>query len=440
LTSPLAQEAQSLLARLFPICRSITGEGVRQSLAILSGTAPWQVKEYASGTKVFDWTVPNEWTVRDAWIADESGNRIVDFQQSNLHLVSYSAPVKAKLSFAELDAHLHSLPNLPDAIPYRTSYYKENWGFCLTQKQRDGLDRSASYDVVVDTELKPGSLSLADAVLPGTSGQEFLISTYCCHPSMANDNLSGPVVATLLLKALATRPKLRHSWRFVVLPETIGAITYLAQHQAEMQASAGGFVVTTCGGPGPLGIKRSFLGDHLLDRAVDIAFRDAHIKPVIYPFVPDGSDERQYSSPGFRIPVTTISKDKYYEYLYYHTSLDDLDFVKGEALEKSYDLYLAAIDVIEENRTLRSLTPHCEVQLGRRGLYPQSGGALNQKAGTAGATAIENEVDVISWVMFLADGQHDLISMAERSGCRFQDIVTVAAKLESHGLLEEIPD
>lgn len=439
MSSPLADQASALLTRLFPICRSITGEGVRQSLAILAETAPWQVKDYASGTKVFDWTVPPEWNIQDAWIADESGRRLVDFQVSNLHVVSYSAPVHARMSFAELEPHLHSLPNLPEAIPYRTSYYKETWGFCLSQRQRDALNRNATYEVVIQSELKPGSLTLADAVLPGSSGREFLVSTYCCHPSMANDNLSGPVVTTLLLQALAARPKLRHSWRFVVLPETIGAITYLARHQDALQKSSGGFVVTTCGGPGPLGVKQSFLGNHLVDRAVALAFRDAKVEPLVYPFVPDGSDERQYSSPGFRIPVTTISKDKYYEYLYYHTSLDNLDFVKGEALEQSFRLYLSAIDIIEENRTLRSLNPHCEVQLGRRGLYPQSGGALNQLANTAGSTAIENEVDVISWVMFLADGQHDLIAMAERSGCPFRHIAAVAAKLETHGLLEELP-
>jgi aminopeptidase-like protein len=435
----IAATAQDLLGRLFPICRSITGDGVRESLAILGDIAPWTMREYASGTPVYDWTVPQEWTIRDAWIADADGHRVVDFRANNLHVVSYSRPVRARMTFAELRPYLHTLPNLPDAIPYRTSYYKENWGFCLSQNQLEQLNPDGDYEVVIDSELKPGALSLADCVLPGRSGREFLVSTYCCHPSMANDNLSGPIVTTLLLRALAARPERRHSWRFVVLPETIGAITYLATHEAEMKAAAGGFVVTTCGGPGPVGVKQSFLGDHLVDRAVRLALRDAGITPVTYPFIPDGSDERQYSSPGFRIPVTTISKDKYYEYPYYHTSLDNLDFVTGTALAESYGHYLAAIDIIESNVVFRSLNPHCEVQLGRRGLYPQTGGALNQMANTARTSAVENEVDIISWVMFLADGGHDLIAMAERSGFPYRDVAAVASKLETHGLLERLP-
>lgn len=432
----MADRAMEIMRRLFPLCRSITGDGLRQTLRILAETVPqMQMIEVPSGTQVFDWTIPREWAIRDAYLADVSGMRIVDFQKSNLHVVGYSVPVDRSMSFDELQQHLHSLPRLPDAIPYRTSYYKENWGFCMTQKQRDLLDPHMTYHAFIDSELFCGSLSIGEARLLGASGHEYLISTYCCHPSLANDNLSGPVVTALLYSELATR-KLRHSYRFVFVPETIGAIAYCALYPEEVRGMAGGFVVTSCGGPGPIGIKESFVGDHFVDRAVRLALRDAGITPVIYPFVPDGSDERQYSSPGFRLPVTTISKDKYYEYDYYHTSLDNLDFVSGESLAGSIQLYLNAIEILEDNRIIKSLNPNCEAQLGRRGLYPQTGGALNPTKEERGI--IKNEVDVITWVLFLADGQQDLLSISERSGIPFSHVAAVTRKLEEHGLIKEV--
>jgi aminopeptidase-like protein len=431
----IAATAQSLLERLFPICRSITGDGVRMTLAILREIAPWHIEEYPTGTRVYDWTIPREWIIRAGWIADAGGCRLVDFRNNNLHVVGYSVPVNARMKFSALRPHLHTLPELPDAIPYRTSYYREDWGFCLSQRQLDAFDPDGEYEVVIDAELKDGTLTLADCLLPGRSGQEFLVSTYCCHPSMANDNLSGVIVATLLLRELASRPERRHSWRFVMAPETIGVIAYLARHQADLKRSAGGFVIATCAGPGRYGVKKSFLGDHLVDRAVGIVMRDRRIDPAHYPFAPDGSDERQYSSPGFRIPVTTVCKDKYYEYLYYHTSRDDLGFVTGEAMAASLAIYRDVVDVIEANRLLRSRNPHCEPQLGRRGLYPQTGGAIGQPAASE-ASAVEAEVSAIAWILFLADGRHDLIAVAERSGLAFRDVAAAADKLEMHGLIE----
>lgn len=425
-------QAMDLMRRLFPYCRSITGGGLRQTLRDIGELIPLSILEFPSGTRVFDWTVPREWVIRDAFIADASGRRIVDFKSSNVHVVSYSVPVDRHMTLEELSPFLHSLPHLPDAIPYRTSYYKESWGFCLTQRQRDALDPFETYHVVIDSELIQGSLSIGEARLQGDSGHEFLISTYCCHPSLANDNLSGPVVTALLCQQLAKR-KLRHSYRFVFLPETIGAITYCAHFPDDIRSMSGGFVVTSCGGPGPFGTKRSFVGDHLIDRAIGIAMRDAGITPVIYPFAPDGSDERQYSSPGFRLPVATICKDKYYEYAYYHTSLDDLEFVSGESLAGSLVLYLDAIEILEENRKVTSLNPDCEVQLGRRGLYPQMGGALNHSKDDR--STVENEVDVISWLMFWADGEHDLLSIAEKTAMPFRSLLLTARKLEQHGLL-----
>lgn len=433
----LTSLADGLLKRLFPICRSITGDGVRQTLSILNEHADFGIKEYPSGTRVYDWTIPDEWNINDAYIADGSGARVVDFRENNLHVVGYSRPVRARMAFSELEPHLHSLPDLPDAIPYRTSYYKEDWGFCLSERRKSALDRDAEYEVVIDSKLEPGRLTLADAVLEGTSGQEFLISAYCCHPSMANDNLSGVIAAVLLYSELSKR-RLRHSYRFLVAPETIGAIAYLAHNERQMKNCAGGFVLSCCGGPGPSGYKETFLGDHLIDRAIAQTFRDKGAEPVRYPFVPDGSDERQYSSPGFRIPVATITKDKYYEYDYYHTSLDDLDFVKAENIIVSYELYLAAIDILEGNRTLRSIQPHGEARLDRHGLYPQTGGSLNQSADKGkNKKAIENQVDLITWVLFLADGSHDLLSMAERSGFSFVSVAAAANLLQERGLLVE---
>lgn len=426
--------SEVLLRRLFPLCRSITGEGVRETLRIINEYAEFRIEEYPSGTMVHDWTIPDEWRVREAYIEDSAGNRVVDFQENNLHLMSYSRPLRATLSFDDLAPHLHSLPDHPSLIPYRTSYYQDDWGFCLSQDQLNGLDRNGDYRVVVDTDLKPGSLTLAHAVLAGTSGKEFLFSTYCCHPSMANDNVSGMVGAVLLYRALRDRRR-RHGYRFVIAPETIGAITYLAHHGAELANVAGGFVLSCMAGPDPLGYKETFHGDHLIDRSTRLAFRDAGLDFIPYPFIPNGSDERQYSSPGYRIPMGTITKSKYYEYPFYHTSGDDLDFVSPDNLEKTCRVYLSVIDMLEENAVFVSRSPHGEPHLGKRGLHPAVGGTYGQTA-----SSDHEETDVIAWIMFLADGSSDLIAMAERSGVPFHRLARTARRLTEGGLLEEITE
>lgn len=441
MTLPTAQELHGLLTRLFPITRSITGDGVRESLEIIKGIANVEVKEYPSGTEVYDWTIPKEWIITEAYIATLDGKRIVDFQQNGLHVVGYSLPIDDEFSFKDLQSHLHTLPNSPDAIPYRTSYYKESWGFCLAQKQFDKLDRNARYRVVIKSTLKDGHLTFAESLLPGTSQKEFLISTYCCHPWMANDNQSGMVVTSFLNRYLAQKKKRRHSYRFVWLPETIGAISYLFHNEQAMKNIEGGFVLSCCGGPGRLSYKETFLGDHLMDRAVKLAFKDKGIEPWLRPFAPDGSDERQYSMPAFRIPVGTIAKDKYYDYDEYHTSLDDLDFVTGENLLASFEMYVDAIEILEQNRVYKTLMPYCEPQLGKRGLYPQTGGALNQSANADKANmTVEAEIDAITWMMFSADGSNDLIAIAERSGQPFANLCSAAQKLVDNGLLEEIEE
>jgi len=446
----LALEAGELLQRLFPLCRSLTGEGVRQTLQELRSVAAFDIDEIPSGTRCYDWEVPDEWSIREAYIATVSGERLIDFRRNNLHVVGYSTPVDAEMSFAELDPHLHTLPSLPNAIPYRTSYYRRDWGFCLTHEAYQRLDRSGRYRVRIDSTLAPGALTYGEARLPGRSGREFLISTYCCHPSLANDNLSGVVLWTLLLRELQSRPTW-HGYRFVIVPETIGAIAYLHRNEAAMRGVEAGLVVTTVAGPGRFGFKQSFLGDHLIDRAVRRTYAEVGAEPLVYPFDINGSDERQYSSPYFRIPMATICKDKYYEYPYYHTSLDDLTFVRPENLIETLKLYLRTIGQLEADRTYRSTVPHSEPMLGKRGLYPQTGGSIRQTAvdresapgereyGASERTiARGNELDAMRWVMFWGDGKTSLLDIAERTGLPVGQLAEVAETLVQHGLLEPV--
>jgi len=451
----LTARAEALLRGLFPLCRSISGDGLRQTLRGLAEVTPFDLVEVPSGTACYDWTVPDEWNVRDACVADSSGRRLIDFQVNNVHLVNYSCPFEGRLTFDELAPHLHTLPDLPNAIPYRTTYYNRNWGFCLTHEQFQKLDRNASYRVVVDTTLAPGALTYGEALLPGTSRREYLVSTYVCHPSLANDNLSGPVLWTLLLSELRRRP-LRHSYRFVIAPETIGALAYIAANEAAVRALAGGFVATTVAGPGKFGYKQTFRGDDTIDRVVRLTFQELDLEYIAYPFDVNGSDERQYSQPGLRVPVGTICKDKYYEYPYYHTSLDDLDFVSAADLVETLKLYLLAIEKLEQNRVYRSRNPVGEPMLGKRGLYPKTGGAIKQKAasntahgerryavestpkGHEGSLLYGSELDAIRWVLFWADGETSLLEVAEKTGLPLRQLHEVAQKLVAGGLLEEV--
>lgn len=449
----LAEEADSLFQTLFPICRSITGNGVRRTLDLLRQVVDFEVKEIPSGTACYDWTVPDEWNIRGAYLETTDGERVLDFADSNLHVVNYSAPVDQTLTFDELDTHLHTLPDLPTAIPYRTTYYNRNWGFCLTHEQYQRLDRKVRYHVRIDATLEPGSLTYGEALLPGSSGQEYLISSYCCHPSLANDNLSGIILWALLLRELQNRGPTRHAYRFVIVPETIGAIAYLSQNEAAMRALAGGFIPTTVAGPGKFGYKHTFLGDHLIDRAVHQTFAELGLEYVSYPFDVNGSDEAHYSSPHFRIPIGTICKDKYYEYVYYHTSLDNLDFVSGDRLVDSLNLYLLAIEKLELNGVYRSLYPYSEPMLGKRGLYPKTGGMIKQRAldlekdhrqrayrVSADDIVYGDQLDAIRWLMFYGDGETSLLAVAERTGLPLKQLYETAELLSQHGLLERLPE
>ena len=428
-------DIENLLHRLFPLCRSLTGPGNRETLRILGEIIPLTVHEYPSGSKVYDWTVPDEWTPRAASIQGPDGATLVDFAANNLHLVSYSVPVSGTFTLKELRPHLHWREDMPTAIPYRTSYYKKDWGFCLSYEQycRDfaPLGDEARFTVRVDTTLAPGTLSVGELLIPGELPDEILLSTYFCHPSMGNDNLSGPVL-TAFLAAELLRRRTRYSYRVVFVPETVGAVAYCAHNEAPMRAVDCGFVITCTAGKGPWGYKASFDAGHRINRVVEQAFSDLDVPLLRYPFDPHGSDERQYASPGFRINTATISKDKYYEYPQYHTSLDDLNCISADALSRTLLLYLRAIELLEGEVFYRSRNPHCEVMLSPRGLYPDGGGGMmpGQNSGA--------QLDAILWLMMLMDGRTSVQDAAARTGLPVADLLGMAEFLCERGLLDRL--
>ena len=415
----------ALARRLYPICRSLTGDGVRSTLAILRERVPLELREVATGTPAFDWTVPREWNVRDAWIARPGGERLVDFRRHNLHLVGYSAPVRGTFSRAELEPHLHSLPDHPDWIPYRTSYYRESWGFCLTEHQRTALG-DGPFEVVVDTTLADGALSYGELPLGGAEPHEVLFSTHICHPSLANDNLSGLVVLTALAELLAAA-RTRYRYRFLFLPGTIGAIAWLAHNEQAAPRIRAGLVAAGLGDRGPFHYKRSRRGDAEIDRAAVLALRDAGVEHGVSDFTPFGYDERQFCSPGFDLPVGSLTRRPYGTYPEYHTSADDLAFIGPESLAASLALYLRVVATLEGNRRYRNLNPKCEPQLGKRGLYSELGGEHRGRHELA-----------LLWVLNDSDGEHDLLAIAARSGLPFEAIQAAAAALEKAGLLEPV--
>ena len=429
----LKDELDACLRRLFPLCRSLTGEANRQTLHILNEIAPLTIHEVPTGTAVYDWMVPDEWNIRDAWISGPQGHRIVDFQSSNLHVVGYSEPVEVDCDWAHLKPHLHIHPNLPEAIPYRTSYYQRDWGFCVTHAQYAELERAqGSFHVVIDSDLKPGSLTYGEILLPGQSTQEILISCYLCHPSMANDSLSGVLLAAFLARHLAGRERLHYSYRIVFVPETLGAIAYCAQNEPAMKNIDLALVITTAGGPGKFGYKQSWNIAHPINRLVEEVFRESGEDFITYPFDVHGSDERQYSSQGFRINCATISKDRYYEYPEYHSSLDNLDFVTAGQLEESFDLYLRLIDKLESRRVYRNRIPHCEAMLSKRALYPTTGGAQRPELNG------RSELDLMLWILFLSDGRQSTADIASTLGIEVKDVESIVEKLIEKEVLEHV--
>ena len=411
----------ALISELFPICRSITGGGFRASLRHLSKIAPIVLSEVPSGTRVFDWTVPKEWNIRDAWIADANGRRWVDFRESNLHVVNYSVPVRSRMSLADLRSHLHALPDQPDLIPYRTTYYAEDWGFCLSQRVLDQLP-DGDYEVCIDSTLVPGHLTYGECLLPGAIPDEILISVHSCHPSLANDNLSGMAVAAFLARHLSRQPR-RHTFRFLFIPGTIGSITWLALHEPEARNIRHGLVLSCLGDGGPLTYKRSRRGSAPIDRATAHVLRDQGER-ALREFTPYGYDERQYCSPGFNLPVGCLTRTPNGEFAEYHTSADNLDFVRAESLEDSLRKVLEVVEILEHDDVYVNLNPKCEPQLGRRGLYSSKGG-----------TAPPDLQMAMLWVLNLSDGRHSLIDIARCAALPFGTIRHAADALHDAGLL-----
>ncbi len=421
----VGREMHALVEDLYPICRSITGDGVRETLARLRRRVPLEVHEVPTGTSVFDWTVPKEWNIRDAWVKNAAGERVVDFRESSLHVLNYSVPVRARTTLAELREHLFTLPDRPDWIPYRTSYYQERWGFCLRQRDLDRLPEG-EYEVCIDSTLAPGHLTYGEYLLPGRTTGEVLLSCHVCHPSLANDNLAGVTVAAFLADRLRGLP-LRYSYRFLFIPGTIGSITWLARHQDEVDRIKAGLVLACLGDPGAPTYKKSRRGDTLVDQAVARVLRARGGEPRIRDFSPYGYDERQYCSPGFDLPVGCLTRTPHGEYPEYHTSADDPSLVRPEALADSLALALAIVESLEADRTYVNLNPKCEPQLGRRGLYRALGGLKG-----AGVDEM-----AMLWVLNLSDGRHGVLEIAERSGYSLEAIEGTVAMLIEHGLLAE---
>jgi aminopeptidase-like protein len=417
------QTAYELMRRLFGLCRSLTGDGVRATFDILAEHIPIERTEVPSGTQVFDWIVPDEWNIRDAYVAAPDGSRVIDFRDSSLHVVSYSEPVRATLPLDELRERLYTLPEQPDAIPYRTSYYSRTWGFCLPHRRLAELE-PGDYEVMIDSTLGPGHLTYGEVVLEGAGDKEVLISTYVCHPSLANDNLSGIAVATMLAKELAQRER-RHTYRIVFAPGTIGPLTWLHVNRDRLDRIAHGLTVSCIGDAGGLTYKRSRRGDADVDRAVTTVLRDSGKPHRILDWDPWGGDERQFCSPGFNLPVGTLMRTPHGEFDGYHTSADSLDRISPAALEEAVETCLAVVDVLETDRTPVNLSPYGEPQLGRRGLYRSTGGAVSSPV----------EEKAFLWLLNLSDGSASLLDIADRSGIAYPVIRRAAERLEQAQLL-----
>ena len=423
----LGEELHRFAADLYPICRSITGDGLRQTLAAIQSRIPLEISEVPTGTQVFDWTVPKEWNIWDAYIKDASGKRIVDFQTCNLHVLNYSTPIHTTMSLRELWPRLFTIPERPEWIPYRTSYYQENWGFCLSHNQMQALVEG-EYEVCIDSTLTQGHLTYGECYLAGRSTDEVLISCHICHPSLANDNLSGLTVATELAELLAGRD-LRYSYRFLFIPGTIGAITWLSRNCENVGRIRHGLVLTGIGNESGFHYKKSRRGTAEIDKAMAQVLRDSGAAYELLEFSPYGYDERQYCSPGFNLPVGCLTRTVWGTFPEYHTSADNLDFVKPERLAESLRVCVSLVDVLENNRRYRNLSPYCEPQLGKRGLYRSTGGQ-----------AIEAEINARLWLLNLADGEHSLLAIAERSGLSFEMIRDAAEVLRENGLLAPVSE
>ncbi len=421
----LGSKMHALCAQLYPICRSITGNGVRQTLDILSDIVDLEQYEIPSGKKVFDWTVPKEWNCDDAYIEGPDGRRVVDLKDHSLHVVSYSTAVDGVFDLATLDRHLHSLPDQPAAIPYRTSYYDEAWGFCLTDEQRRALE-PGEYRVRIDSRHTDGSLTYGEVFLPGRTDEEILITTHICHPSLANDNLSGIAVATFLARHFASRlADLHYGIRIVFIPGTIGAITWLAENPERHSNIVGGLVLSGIGDSGPLTYKKSRRGDGLIDKLLPEVMLRENIAHEIKDYIPYGYDERQFCSPGLNLPMGCLMRTPFGEYPEYHSSGDNLDFISAAQLSESLAAVVKVLEAAQLERRYENLQPDCEPQLGRRGLYAAIGGDNDQK---------QSQMAIL-WMLAYSDGRHTVGDIAGMSGISSADLDLAAQRLVDTGLL-----
>ncbi len=418
-------ELLGAIESLYPICRSITGDGVRETLNILKRSVPIELREIPTGTPAFDWTVPREWNIRDAYIKDASGNRVVDFRSLNLHVVNYSIPVKCRLSLQELRPHLHTLPERPDWVPYRTAYYRDDWGFCLTHRQLMAMPEG-EYEVCIDSSLQDGHLSYGEILIKGETDDVVLLSAHICHPSLCNDNLSGITLATKIAQTLLPL-NLRYSYRFIFAPATIGSIVWLSQNEAIVKHIKHGLVLACLGDAGKSTYKQSRRGNAEIDRAAAVVLRDSKQDHRVDAFLPYGYDERQYCSPGFDLPVGSLMRTPNGRFPEYHTSGDNIAFMDVGSLTDSFVKVLSLIHVLEYNRTYINLNPKCEPQLGRRGVYR----ALSDRKADG-----ERELALL-WVLNQSDGRHSLLDIAERSGISFGALRDAAEVLMDTGLLAE---
>ena len=413
--------------RLWPINRSLTGNGNRETLSILSEIVEnLTIREIKSGTQCFDWTVPPEWSIKEAWIKDSKGNKIIDFAENNLHVIGYSTPIDKYVSIDELKTMVSTLPNQPELIPYVTSYYKERYGFCMSHNQLLSL-KEDTYHIYIDSALDyNGSLTIGEAILPGKSEKEILLSTYICHPSMANNELSGPLVTSFIYKELAKIKEREYTYRFLFLPETIGSICYLSMNGKHLIKNLdAGFVVTCIGDNGPFTYKKSRNGNSLPDRATELVLKQTETDYKIIDFFPMGSDERQYCSPGFNLPVGSLMRTMYGIYPEYHTSGDNKEFISFEAMEKSVEKYLEIFKVITYNKKYINTMPYCEPQLGKRELYP-----------TMGGKGLKKIIEATMWLLNMSDGENDLIDIANRSKVNYQKLIENVDKLLTNGIIK----
>jgi aminopeptidase-like protein len=424
-SAALGQQMHALVERLYPVCRSITGDGVRATLDVLAESIPLTVHEIPTGTKVLDWTVPKEWNIRDAYVADLDGRRVIDFTKSNLHVVGYSVPIRMTMTLAALRKHLHTMPDQPDLVPYRTSYYKEAWGFCLSQDTLDSLT-DGEYEVVIDSTLADGTLTYAEHVVPGQVSDEVLVSCHVCHPSLANDNLAAIAVAVELAKRL-TETQPYYTYRFLFAPGTIGSITFLAQTAERVDKIKHGLVLACAGDSGSLTYKQSRRGDAEIDQVATHVLKSSGRRHEIIDFSPYGYDERQFCSPGFNLGVGCLTRTPYAAYPEYHTSADDLDFVRPDAMLDTLETVWEIFEVLERNRCYVNLSPFGEPQLGNRGLYDSLGGRSDTKQAQL----------AMLWVLNLSDGEHTLVEIAERAALPFDAISLAANALRDVGLLKE---